>query len=507
MQHRTPRPAAPRPLTDLLPPELARRWPEAAGLSIGGIATHSQEIEPGDLFVAIRGTRADGHEYVADAVARGAAAVVVEEDFEGDPGAPVLRASGCRRLLAQLSAAWFGHPARELRLVGITGTMGKTSVLDFLETILRRAGMPVASVGSLGVRADGDTLADTGHTVPGPLVLHRALDELRGRGCEVVLMEATTHALTQERLHGIEFSLGVFTSLVPLEHLEYHDSFRDYAAAKARYFRHLQPGAPLIYWCDDPVLRPLIEAQGARGVACGTGDDATVRMRLEPMDLTGTKLRLTAPGGVPCLPAGESSGALDLRLRLSLLGRSSARNAALAAAAAAALGATAAQIREGAALLRPVARRMQIAQREPFLILDDFGGHPDTVSAVFDIVESLDWRRLHVLSGYRGSRGVRINRAMAGALAAWMRRYRRPALHLTAAAESSDERNRTEPEERAAFEAELRREGIDFSYEERLDRAVRRAMAEVEAGDLLLILGTQGMDGAARLARRIWEER
>ncbi|MGI9182134.1 MAG: glutamate ligase domain-containing protein, partial [Longimicrobiaceae bacterium] len=138
--------------------------------------------------------------------------------------------------------------------------------------------------------------------------------------------------------------------------------------------------------------------------------------------------------------------------------------------------------------------------------LDDFGGHPNTVTAVFEVISALPWRRLHVVSGYRGTRGVPINRGMARALAIWAKRSGCESFFLTAAEETSDERNWAQPEERSAFQEELRREGVSFVAEDRMDRAIQQAVERVGEGDLLLILGTQGMDGAAAAAQLYWAE-
>jgi UDP-N-acetylmuramoyl-L-alanyl-D-glutamate--2,6-diaminopimelate ligase len=474
-------------------------------VTVTGLAVDSRQVEPGDLFVATTGQRMDGHAYLRDAAERGAAAAVVQREVEGAAPLPLLRVSDSRRALAEVAAAWHGHPARSLCLVGITGTMGKTSTLRYLEEMLRAGGHREGSVGSLGVRSGGETLLDTGHTVPGPLVLQQCLRDLLDRGCSPVLMEATTHALTQERLRGITFELGVFTGLVPLEHRDYHGSFRHYVESKLRFFRHLRPGAPLVHFADSPVLRGVIDGRDVLPIACGTAPDADVRLRVTAMDAEGTTVRIRAPRGVPRVDG--SLARLDVQARLPLLGRACAVNALLAAAAAASLGVEEEVIAEVLGALEPAPRRMQLVQRHPFLILDDYGGHPDTMSAVFEVIGSLRWRRLHLLSGYRADRGVEINRAMAGALGAWLRQVGCETLCLTDAADTADARNRVLPEERAAFQAALRRAGIPFAAEPRLDAALDRVLPGVRAGDLLVILGTQGLDGAAARARRQGAER
>jgi UDP-N-acetylmuramoyl-L-alanyl-D-glutamate--2,6-diaminopimelate ligase len=505
MHQHTRRPGNPRALVELaraLSPSLLRgAVPER---TVTGLAADSREVEPGDLFIATRGGQVDGHRFLADAAARGAVAAVVEQVL-AEPPLPLLVVRDGRRALAELAAAWHGHPARRVPLVGITGTMGKTSTLAFLETILRAAERRAGSVGSLGIRLDGCSLRETGYTVPGPIQLHESLQELNGRGCGVVVMEATTHAMMQERLHGIRFDLGVFTGLVPLEHSEYHPSFRDYARAKLRFFRHLAPGAPLVYLADSPVLEGVLRGRDVLPIPCGTAEGARVRLQIESVGVSGTAIRLVSPQGVPGLD-GAAGTPFEVRLRLPLAGRSAAINALLAAATAACLGVGADTIRDALGGIESAPRRMQIVQTAPFLILDDYGGHPDTVSAVSEVVGALRWRGLHVLTGYRGSRGPRINLAMARALAVWLGHTPHRTLCLTAAAETSDERSRALPEEREAFQGALRHAGVPFHAEDRLDDALARVMPRVREGDLLVILGTQGMDGAAGRARRWWAE-
>jgi UDP-N-acetylmuramoyl-L-alanyl-D-glutamate--2,6-diaminopimelate ligase len=507
MQLHTRRPGHARTLTEFaaLLENSGTRGP-VPEVTVTGIAADSRQVEPGDLFVATTGRRMDGHRYLGDAAERGAAAAVVEREPEGGAPLPLLRVGNSRRALAELAAAWYGDPAGTLGLVGITGTMGKTSTLSYLERMLLAGGRREGSVGSLGVCLGGERVVNTGYTVPGPIVLQQSLRDLADRGCEVVLMEATTHALTQERLRGITFDLGVFTGLVPLEHMDYHGTFRDYVESKLRYFEHLRPAAPLVYHADSPVLQGVVADRDVLPIGCGTAPEADVRLQVTAMETAGTAIRIGAPRGVPRVD-GSGSAPLDVRVRIPLLGRACAVNALLAAAAAASLGVEQEVIAGVLGTLRPAPRRMQVVQTEPFLLLDDYGGHPDTVSAVFEVIRSLRWQRLHLLSGYRADRGVDINRAMAGALGAWLRKVGCETLCLTDAAEAADERNRVLPEERDAFQEELRRAAVPFVAEARLDRALDRVLPRVRAGDLLVVLGTQGMDGTAAQASRRWADR
>lgn len=499
MRAHTRRPGRPRALRALargLEPGAVRG--EIPEVEVTGLTADSRQVAPGDLFVALEGGRADGHRYVAEAARRGARAAVVRRAAEG-AGVPLLRVADTRRALARLASAWHGDPAAELTLVGVTGTLGKTSTVQFLEAMLAADGRLPGSVGSLGIRAGRETVEETGFTAPEPVRLYEGLGELRDRGCAEVLMEATTHGLSQGRLEGIRFDLGIFTGLVPLEHMDYHGTFRHYVESKRRFFRHLRREAPLVYQADDRALRAVVEAEGVWGIACGTGEEAEVRLRVEGHSPSGTAIRLEAPGGVP-LRAGGRSAPLELAVRLPVLGRSVAVNALLASAAALSLGAAPGAVREALGSLTAAPRRTHLLQTEPVLILDDYGGHPEIISAAFDVVGALRWRRLHVVCGYRGMRGEEVNRRAAEALGIWLRRYGAASVCLTEARERADDRCGARPEEMQAFQEALRRADVPFRAERRADRALEAVLPRVEPGDLLLVLGSRDLDGVAQMA-------
>jgi UDP-N-acetylmuramoyl-L-alanyl-D-glutamate--2,6-diaminopimelate ligase len=470
-------------------------------MRVQGMTVDSRHVRAGTLFVAVRGTQRDGHDYIDAALAAGAVALVVAADAQVSAPVPVIAVHDTRLALAELAAAWHGQPVRQLTLAGITGTVGKTSVLSLLEEILGRAGMAVGSIGSLGLRRGAETLADTGYTAPDPLTLQAGLRRLHDDGARIVITEATSHALMQQRLAGVTFQLGIFTNLVPLEHSEYHRTFRDYVAAKRRFFDHLDDCAPLVYSADDRAVRRLVHDYPIEPIGCGTSRTAHVRLEIESLSARGTRLTLNLRRPLPRL-GGGSVQPLSLPLELHLLGRSNLANAGLAAAAALSLGASPEHVQ---AVLRAAAtpkRRMQILRAGSFTVLDDTVGHPDSVSAVFEVADQLRPRRLHVAFGMRGSRGVRINRQLGKSLAIWAGRLAVQTLVVTRCEDAADERNRVSDRERAAFVAALEESGIRFTEERRLEPTVQRVVTAAGDGDLVLLLGAQGMDRAAGFARR-----
>jgi UDP-N-acetylmuramoyl-L-alanyl-D-glutamate--2,6-diaminopimelate ligase len=470
-------------------------------VEISGIAVDSRQVRPGDLFVAIAGTRVDGHALVTDALARGAAAIAVERDPPPAPGVPVVRAASSRQLLAELAAAWHGHPSDSLRLVGITGTLGKTSTLMMLASILEAAGRRIGTVGSLGIAVDGRTIG-TGFTVPDPLVLHDGLARIVEAGAELAAMEVTSHALDQERVHGLTYDLGLFTNLVPMEHADYHGSFREYVSVKRRFLALLAPGAPLVYSSDDAVLRGVVRGRPVTPIGCGEGGGSVVRTETVELGPAGTRIRLTIRDPLPRVGGGDVE-AQRIELALPLLGRSNVSNATLAATAALCLGAPAEAVAQGLAAFPAPRRRMEIVHRDGFTVIDDTVGHPDSVSSLFEVVGRLPFRRLHVVFAARGQRGEQINQLLGESLAIWMENVPPATVVVTRSGEAADERNRVEDAEWMAFRAPLQESGFAYESCDRLDDAVRLAIERAAPGDLVLLLGAQGMDGGAAVAREI----
>lgn len=487
--------------TDAAPASEARSGPDAR-TPVTGITARSGDVGEGHLFVAIRGTRTDGHAFLDEAIRRGASAVLVE-----DPGASpradvvVLRTDDTRRAFARLAAAWHGHPARGLSLVGITGTVGKTSVLAMLEAILLEAGREVATIGSLGLRIRGGTREESSYTAPDPLMLHGQLARAVEAGCDEVMMEVTSHALVQQRMADLHFELGLLTNLIPLEHQDYHGSFRNYVEAKRLFFDHLPEGAPLVFGADSRPLPRLVRDVRVEPVGCGTSRTAVVRVEPEALEAEGSRMTLNVRRPLPRVGGGEVAP-LRLPLELRLLGRPNLVNAGLAATAALCLGADADAVAGALAAFPPPRRRMQIVHRGRFLVLDDTVGHPDSISAVFEVAERLAPDRLHVAFAVRGQRGRRINRQSARALAIWAGRIEPDTLIVTRSQETADELNRVEDAEHEAFCQPLRDEAVPFTEEDRLDLAVQAVLEAAGEGDLVLLLGAQGMDRGQEIAER-----
>jgi UDP-N-acetylmuramoyl-L-alanyl-D-glutamate--2,6-diaminopimelate ligase len=470
--------------------ELAGDFVRAGGPGdpeITAVTEDSRRVTPGALFVAVTGTVADGHDFIADALARGAAAVAVER--RGAPSTtPAIVVSSAGDALATLSARFHGHPARDLTLVGFTGTFGKTSTSEILRALLDAAGVEPAVIGSLGARYGTFSERGSGLTTPAPPELHARLARLRDAGARQVVMEVTTHALRLGRVKGLRFGGGLIAAIMPGEHTDFHRTYEDYVEAKRLFLEYLAPDALLAYDADNRAACTLArEAQVGR-IAGLTFRDA---VEAGPDDLVVTEVALDAQGA--------RFTARGMRLRSALLGRAHVRNVGLALAYALAAGVPIDTARDVLASLTPLRRRMERYEAGGRAVLDDTAGHPDSLEAAFEAASFLPHERLWVGYAIRGNRGVDINRRNALALARLASLYGAAGLVMTASHDAAGPHDRATAEEIDVSRGVVRERGGRASWHDDLEGAMKEIAARSQAGDLVLLVGAQSMDRGKRL--------
>jgi UDP-N-acetylmuramoyl-L-alanyl-D-glutamate--2,6-diaminopimelate ligase len=457
---------------------------------IAGITEDSRAVKPGWLFVAVPGTRQDGHAFVDDAIGRGAAALIVERPVGGARAVPAAVVASSRAALAQVAARFHGDPARSLRLIGFTGTFGKTTTSEVLRALLAAGGRRVGLIGSLGARYDGYADPGGGLTTPAPPALHRMLRELCDRGADTVVMEVTSHAMMLSRVEGLRFRDFVLAAIVPGEHTDFHRSYRDYVAAKARFLDYLSPDAVLAYDADNPAARDL----AARAdVAVRVGASVGRRHMVAPHDLVVADVELDDHGALLTVH-GE-------RMRSSLLGSVNVRAVALALAHALARDIDLRTARRALSMLVPPARRMQRFVLAGRTILDDIAAHPDNFRATFEVADLLPHDRLVVALAMRGGREVDINRRNALALADLALVGGAARVIVTPSADLVGAGDGASPEEIDATRHAFAERGCEIAWEETLAGAMRAVACASSAGDLVVLVGAQGMDEGARLLR------
>ncbi|MEJ5329729.1 MAG: UDP-N-acetylmuramoyl-L-alanyl-D-glutamate--2,6-diaminopimelate ligase [Desulfobaccales bacterium] len=378
-----------------------------ASLPVPGIAYHSREVVPGGMFVAIRGLTTDGRLYVPAALEQGARIVVSDRELSVPEGITLVQVPDARLALAHLSAAFYGHPSRELTLIGITGTNGKTTTAYLLEAILTAAGHRVGVLGTVNYRL-GERRWPAPVTTPESLDLNRYLREMRQAEATHAVMEVSSHALDLKRVDRVAFDAAIFTNLSQ-DHLDYHRDLESYFQAKSRLFLEiLGDGGPrglAVLSVDDPWVRRLWPRVPGPVLTCGRHFEAQVRPVWTDFRQDGLTARLTTPWG-------------ELTLQSRLVGPFNLANILAATAAALGLGVAPEAVAAGVARLPGVPGRLERfgPPAGPHIFVD-YAHTPDALASVLAALTTLGFGRIITVFGCGGDRD-RSKRPLMGQAAA-----------------------------------------------------------------------------------------
>ena len=430
--------------------------------SASGISDDSRVMEAGGIFVAVRGSEKDGHDYLDAARGRGAGLAVVEDAARTPLPALVVREG--RRAAAVAAGAAYNHPARNLTMLAVTGTNGKTTTTSIMRHLLSGEGRPAASIGTLGVLigSAGEVLPGGGGlTTPGPVELQRVLRDLCDRGVQHVAMEVSSHSLDQRRIDGLVFDVAVFTNLTR-DHLDYHGTMDAYLAAKARLVDYVSEGGTVVVNRDAPEWRGL--RQQGTTVTFAVAGEADVRAE---------SIRYTTRGSEWRLVTRDAAAAVQL----PLLGDVNVQNALAAAAAAIALGDAPDQVAASLAGVPQTPGRLEIISRSP-AVLRDYAHTPDALELSLRTARAFTTGRLIVVFGCGGDRD-RGKRPIMGRIAEQ---------GADLAIVTSDNPRTEDPD---AIMRDIEAGMKDGKHERVTDRlvAIERALALAGDGDLVVLAG------------------
>jgi UDP-N-acetylmuramoyl-L-alanyl-D-glutamate--2,6-diaminopimelate ligase len=433
----------------------------------------SSDASDDSLFFCVRGSRLDGHDFAPDAVGRGASVLVVDRWV--DAAATQVRVPNVRHAMGPLAANFYGRPAEAMRVVGVTGTNGKTTTTFLLEAVFRAAGWTPGVVGTTGVRIDGAP-SPFPRTTPEAPDLQRLLAEMAGRDVDAVAMEVSSHGLDQHRVDGLRFSCAVFTNLSQ-DHLDYHDSMEEYFLAKARLFTPAMSDRAVVNHDTDEGRR--LEDSGVPTLTYGTDDGADVRA---------TEVE-TSDRGVAFLADG-------VPIRSSLRGRFNVENCLAAFAAARALGIDDEAAAGAISSVRGVPGRVETVEAgQDFLVMVDYAHTPASVENVLRAARPLASGRLIVVLGCGGDRDRSKRPGMGRAATS----------HADLSVITSDNPRSEDP---LAIIAEIepgaKEGGGRYLVEPDRRAAIRLALEEAEPGDVVVIAG-KGHETYQELADRTIE--
>ncbi|MDQ3531986.1 MAG: UDP-N-acetylmuramoyl-L-alanyl-D-glutamate--2,6-diaminopimelate ligase [Actinomycetota bacterium] len=445
---------------------------------VRGVSYNSREVRPGDLFFCVPGARSDGHLYAPEALLGGAVALCVEHhlDLPSTPPVAQLVVRDVRRAMGRVAGCFWGEPASDLALFGITGTNGKTTTAYLLDAILEAEGRPTGLIGTIEARIRGRRRPGL-RTTPESADLQALLAEMRTEGVDSVVMEVTSHALALHRAEGLHFASAVFTNLTQ-DHLDFHRGMEDYFEAKRSLFvpERANIGAVNV---DDPYGRRIAESAPIPCLTFGSSADADVRpagVRLTPQ---GNRFTLVASGKAP--ERGE------IEVRSPLLGAFNVWNALAAASGALGGGIGLHAVREGLAALTGVPGRFEsIAEGQPFAVVVDYAHTPDSLDNVLRaarrLVQADQPARVLCVFGCGGDRD-KAKRPLMGAVAA-------RGADVVVVTSDNPRSERPQAIIGAILEGvnAVRAEGPDATIPDRAE-AIRHALGEARRGDVVVVAG------------------
>lgn len=447
-------------------------------IDVTGVTDNSRAVQEGTVFVATRGTRTDSHVFVPDAIARGARAIVVEKEVRCPENVVSVRVPNSRHALGMLAHASLGNPSAGMLVLAVSGTNGKTTTTYILESILRKAGFNPGVIGTIEYRFAGQKVKAE-NTTPSAIQLASLFAQMRDSGIDAVAMEASSHAIDQERVSGIEFDVAALTN-VTQDHLDYHNTMEEYALAKKRLFfdfllrpKHKTRVSPpaAAFGIDNSFGRAFAEEFAGPQLSFGLTTDAAVRAEDVKLLPTGATFKVITPDE-------------QFPLRSPLLGQFNVQNVLGAVATAKAAGLPIGKIIEGVETMSTVTGRFeQVDAGQPFTVIVDYAHTPDGLERVLQSAREMTRGRLITVFGCGGDRDNR-KRPIMGRIAG----------NLSDLVFLTNDNPRTED---PAIIAEMALEGVHDSRLSRdrvlvqLDRreAIHAAIAAAREGDVVVIAG------------------
>ncbi|MXQ55865.1 UDP-N-acetylmuramoyl-L-alanyl-D-glutamate--2,6-diaminopimelate ligase [Shimazuella alba] len=460
-------------LSELVDVLHVKEWLDPTDVEITGIETDSREVKPGDLFIALRGFTVDGHEYVDKAVEKGAAAILVETPVQAS--IPIIQVPDTRRAMAFLANRFYQYPSQQLKLIGITGTNGKTTTSHLIEQILKSTGRETGIIGTIGVKIK-DKEIPVRNTTPDVVELQKSLRLMVDEGADYTVMEVSSHALHMGRTRGAHYHIAVFTNLTQ-DHLDYHQTMEKYREAKGLLFSQLgnqytnkqKENQVAVLNSDDEASDYFATITAAQVITYGIKKEADVRAKNIEHRVDGVSFELeTFQGNVP--------------ISLPLFGTFNVYNSLAAVAVALVEGIPLLQIKKSLENLEGVDGRFESVQAgQAYTVLVDYAHTPDSLQNVLTTAKSFAKGKVICVVGCGGDRDRGKRPLMAGIATAYS--------DFTVI--TSDNPRTEDPE---AIIADMM-EGVSgqetTNYTKIVDRksAIEHALKQAKPGDVVLIAG------------------
>lgn len=462
--------------------------------NINGVTCDSREVKPGYAFVAIQGLKQDGHDYIQDALDRGASYIITEKPVNLPDDVPVEQVPDGRIALAQLAALIYDNPSDKLITIGVTGTNGKTTSTFLLHHLFNHNGVDCGLIGTVDIDT-GLNKRKAHLTTPDAVKLQKYLNEMVEANYKAVSMEVSSHGIKLKRTHGIDFDLSIFTNITR-DHFDFHKNFKHYVKIKKSLFDQLDEHATALINGDDEYADYIGDNIKAQVITFGLDNENIVTAEnIRHKDLK-TFYDLVIHREIKTEYAHLKP--MSIPIEITLPGRHNIYNTLGACTAGLLLGLSPEQV-QNISVFTGIWRRFQIIYDSDFIVIDDCAHNPGSYNAVFEAVQNLNYNNLYIVNAIRGNRGTKINQDNAEVFANWVQKLENAHLMVTNCSELVKEDDIVYPEEEKIFLDTLREQGANFEHQNKLAPFYDQILEKVQPGDIILLLGAHAMDEAGDL--------
>ncbi|QUH24464.1 Mur ligase family protein [Serpentinicella alkaliphila] len=469
------------------------------GVQIKGVTCDSRKVEEGFAFFACKGEKTDGHFFINEAIEKGAAIIYTDREVELVKHDKVIikKVDNTRKFLSEVCHEFYGFPSEKMKVVGVTGTNGKTTTTHLIYNVLRSQGISVGLIGTLYIKINDKTF-DTKLTTPDAEDICYYMDLMVKENVQVVVMEVSSHALESYRACGIQFDIAVHTN-IDVDHLNHHKTMENYISSKKKLFDQLPSGKiALINLDDEHGLKLLDSNDKIVVITYGLNSKSTITASSFDVDYN-VAFTYCLQRGLTTL-SGLEIEPFEYPIATNLLGKHNMYNLLAAITCCLLLDIPIENISQSLKIAIKIFRRMEIVYNKDFVIIDDTCHNPSSYDTVFNTVQNMQFKNLHIVNAIRGNRGEDINIENAEVICNWAGILNIKNILITSSKDCVTKKDTVSSSELNRFIKVFNDNNIVYEYHDKLYEAIEKVIDYVEEGDLILLLGAQGMDMGTKFA-------
>jgi UDP-N-acetylmuramoyl-L-alanyl-D-glutamate--2,6-diaminopimelate ligase len=472
---------------------------------IKGIACDSREVNEGYAFVAIKGTKSDGNDYIKDAINRGVSIVYSEKPNTDYYNIPYVLVENARLTLSQLAAKFYSNCFEKLNIIGVTGTNGKTTTTQLIHGIFNSCGQKTGLIGTVKVDT-GKEIYTADLTTPDPMVLHSYFKEMVDFNCGYCAMEVSSHGIKMDRINGIPFEVGIFTNITE-DHSDFHPDFNDYVKTKAKFFTQIKPEGLAIVNSDDKHHKDMLQCINSPYLTYGFNTRADITASTINLGTGGSNFNLCIQREFITKDGLKKIEPMEFLIKTRLLGNHNIYNLLAAVATSLWFNIEVSDIQKAIYNFEPFWRRLQPIYNEGFTVIDDCAHNPGNFQAVFESIQNMNFKNLYIIVAVRGSRGEDINRKNGRMVGYWSNILNVKKIIITDCDGLSKPGDAVHESERKAFIEGLTETKLNWEYINTLKFSIDSVLDQLSGDDLLLLLGAHPMDSCSEVFFEVYSNK